>query len=351
MKLLAIDTSCDDTSVAVTEAYRVLSSVISSQVRYHRKFGGVVPMLAARVHAERIENIVSLALQRAHCSWKDIDGIAVTYGPGLAPALQVGIAYAKKASAERNVPLYPVNHMAGHFASCFAISGSQVLKPLQLPSLALLVSGNHTELVDVKKFGDFTILGQTLDDAAGEAFDKAGRMLGLGYPGGKVLAHLAETGKAGSYALPVPMRNSKDLNFSYSGLKNAVRLVIEKRWAEGGVTRADVSDIAASFEDVAIQHIVEKCKKALQIHGPYKELLVGGGVAANKVLRVRLRKLAKEFGMTVRFPANLKLCCDNGAMIGVAAWMGIEIGQKPADPESVDRIPYLSLEDPIFTGK
>ena len=348
MIILAIDTSCDETSVAVTHGYTVLSNTISSQIRYHKKFGGVVPMLAARLHTERIDKVVAESLQRAKITWKDVDAIAVTYGPGLAPALQVGIGYAKKKSEELGLPLYAVNHMAGHIASCFAVAGAQKPKPFQTPSLALLVSGGHTELVAMKSVGDCMILGQTLDDAVGEAFDKAAKMLGLGYPGGKVLAAMAKQGDMTGYTLPVPMRQSKDLNFSYSGLKNAVRLLIEKHAQEGGLNLSNIENISSVFQDVALTHLVEKCTKALQIHGPFQQLIVGGGVSANTELRARLRKLAREFGITVRFPGNLKLCTDNAAMIGVAAWMGIEAGQQPVRIGTLDRVPYASLEDGLL---
>jgi N6-L-threonylcarbamoyladenine synthase len=256
MKILSIDTSCDDTSAAVTEGYEVLSNVVSSQVRFHKKYGGVVPMVAARLHEERIESIVTEALQRAKISWKEFEAIAVTYGPGLAPALQVGIAYAKKMSAEYSLPVYAINHMAGHIASCLAVPKGRKSTPLQTPALAFLVSGSHTELVGMEQFGFFKIYGQSLDDAVGEAFDKVGRMLGFGYPGGKVVARLAEQGNSQAYDLPVPMKQSGDANFSYSGLKNAVRLLI----AEDKLTKERIVDIAASFQRVAIEHLINKCE-------------------------------------------------------------------------------------------
>lgn len=347
MIILGIDTSCDETSVAVVNNNRVLSNVISSQVRYHKKYGGVVPMLAGRLHEERIDSVVELALRRADVSRHDLEAVGVTYGPGLAPALQVGIAKAKALAASLTLPLYPVNHMAGHIASCVTQVGSKPVPELSYPFLSLLVSGSHTELVVCKKWGEFQIIGQNLDDALGEAYDKVARMLGLGYPGGKVAAELAQQGSP-LYELPIPMLRSGDLNFSYSGLKNAVRLLIEElktKNGDGFLTRQQILDISASFEEVAHASVVKKVEKALSSFPETRQLLVGGGVAANQVLRRKLRSLARPFEVEVLFPTAANLCSDNGAMIAVAAWMNIEAGQKPAEPSSIDRVPYLSLEE------
>lgn len=348
MKILAIDTSCDETSVAVTNGAEVLSNVISSQVKQHAKFGGVVPMLAARLHEGRIEKVADLALQRAGLTWSGIDGLAVTYGPGLAPALQVGIAFAKSKSQALNLPLWAVNHMAGHLASVLAVTPGKPVKPFNYPLLALLVSGGHTELVVVESWGQFKIIGQTLDDAVGEAYDKVAKLLGLGYPGGKVLADLAKLGDPYKYDLPVPMHRHKEMNFSYSGLKNAVRLLVE---GLGPVlSKQQLLDVAAGFERVAQQHLLEKVGLALDLYPETQGLVAAGGVVANKRLRSRLRKIAHQHGLPIHFPASSKLCTDNAAMIGVAAWLDRQVGKEPADLSRLDRVPDLSLDKNDFTS-
>jgi len=341
MKILAIDTSCDETSVAVTEGVKVLSNVVSSQVRFHKKYGGVVPFLAQRLHQERIDSVVELALQRAGATSNEIEAVAVTYGPGLAPALQVGVAKAKELAQEWHLPLYAVDHMAGHFASCLAQVGNRTKTEVQWPVLAVLASGNHTELVLAEQFGKFQVLGQTLDDALGEAYDKVGRMLGLGYPGGRLVALFAEEGNSERYPLPIPMQHSKDLNMSYSGLKNAVRLLVEK---EQPLTREKIKDISASFERVAQASLLLKITKVLKEY-EVSSLFLAGGVSANNQLRKSLRSLVGKNGLVLHTPANLKLCSDNAAMIGVAAFLGIKAGQKPVDPTVLDRKPSLTLDE------
>jgi N6-L-threonylcarbamoyladenine synthase len=343
--VLAIDTSCDETSVAVTKGRKVLSNVISTQIRYHKKFGGVVPFLAQRLHKERIDSVVELAIQRSGLAWSDIEAIAVTEGPGLAPALQVGIEKAKQLSAEHSLPLYAVNHMAGHIASCLAETGSKSF-PVEFPALALLVSGGHTEMVLINDFGDFSVIGQTLDDAVGEAYDKVGKMLGLGYPGGKIVAKLADAGDPSVYALPIPMQKSGDLNFSYSGLKNAVRLLIYE--VKGGththvMEKEEIENVCASFQEVAQASLLQKMEKALKENPQVKNVLLAGGVASNAVLRRKVRSLAKKYDLGLLMPARQDLCTDNAAMIGVAAFLGIEAGHKPVKHEELDRKPALSL--------
>jgi N6-L-threonylcarbamoyladenine synthase len=345
MKILAIDTSCDETSVAVTEGARILTNVVSTQVRYHKKFGGVVPFLAQRLHKSRIDSVVELALERA--GHPNVDAIAVTYGPGLAPALQVGIEKAKQLAADMQLPLYAVNHMAGHIAASYAVTGRKVVMP-EFPVLAVLVSGGHTEMVLMHSFGEFEIIGQTLDDALGEAYDKVAKMLGLGYPGGKLVAKLAREGNAQAYYLPIPMLRSGDLNVSYSGLKNACRLLIEKLSAEG-LNRKIIADICASFERVAQASMLAKVEKALIAHPEVRQVVLGGGVAANTEFRKKLRALCRPRDLELLTPPRLNLCADNAAMIGIAAHFGVVSGLVPADPITLDRVPYLSLEDTTFT--
>lgn len=332
MTILAIDTSCDETSVAVTRNREILSNVISSQVTEHAEFGGVVPFLAQRLHRERIDAVIQLALEGAKLSLEAVEAIAVTQGPGLAPALEVGIEKASELSESHKKPLYAINHMAGHIASCF----TQV-EP-EYPFLALLLSGGHSELVLVRSWGDFTVLGETLDDALGEAYDKVAKMLGLGYPGGRLLAERAEQGDPTAYDLPVPMKNSGDLNLSYSGLKNAVRLLIAE---VSPLDDKKVADIAASFERVAQESVIRKLAKALQEYPSVRQLAFGGGVAANTVLRAKLAELCAEHEVELLVPERMDLCTDNAAMIGLAAHFGIENGQQPV--KKLERVPYLRL--------
>lgn len=345
MIILAIDTSCDETSVAITQNQTILSNVISTQVRYHKKFGGVVPFLAQRLHRERIDSVIALAIERAGLSWADIEAIAVTQGPGLAPALEVGIQKAKDLATAYSLPLYAINHMAGHIASCFVKEDSKKTE-ITFPCLALLVSGGHTEMVLMSQFGSYDVIGQTLDDALGEAYDKVAKMLGLGYPGGKLVAKLAQAGDASVYELPIPMQKSHDLNFSYSGLKNAVRLLIysvKDNTHTHVMEKTEIENICASFEKVAQASIMQKLEKALVAHPDVTTVLLAGGVASNTVLRKKIRGLAKKKNIAFVFPAKANLCTDNAAMIGVAAALGIQSGQLPVVPEVLDRKPGLTL--------
>ncbi len=340
--LLAIDTSCDETSVAVTRGQEILSTVISSQVRYHKAYGGVVPFMAQRLHKERIDLVVTLALSRAGVTSVDLEGIAITYGPGLAPCLEVGLDKARVLSAELKLPLYGVNHMSGHIASC--VAGRK--ETLQYPALALLVSGGHTEMVLLESFSKTTIVGATLDDALGEAYDKVAKMLGLGYPGGKLISNLAKHGNDQAYPLPIPMLRNPGADISYSGLKTAVKYLLDdiRKEHEVALPQEVICDLAASFERVAQEGLMRKVRFILGRHPEIRQILLAGGVAANTALRKRVRAVAKTTGATVHTPKNLALCTDNAAMIGVAAWLGIQDGGlAPTDGASLDRAPQLSF--------
>jgi len=354
MKILAIDTSCDETSAAVTNGVTVLSNVIWSQASQHAQFGGVMPSLAQRMHRERIDWVIERALRQAQCDWTAIGAVAVTIGPGLAIALEVGIAKAKELAKQLNVPLIPINHIEGHLLSPLATPSTSPLSPLhncgegelrgvRWPAFGLVVSGGHTELVLIKNIGEYEILAQTQDDALGEALDKAARMLGLGYPGGAVLEKMARlahsTGSGQAYPLPLPMARSTDkYSFSYSGLKAAFYRLIQNLVGgpstSSGLSARQIEDLASAFQNRAFQHLEKVIRQAILslntppwpspnlgegIKGRSIDLLVGGGVAANMELRKRLRKMGKEFNLRVRFPYSLKLCGDNAAMIGVAA--------------------------------
>jgi N6-L-threonylcarbamoyladenine synthase len=338
VRFLAIDTSCDETSVAVTDGTKILSNVVSSQIKYHKAYGGVVPMLAARLHTERIDSVVQLALKRSKLSTDDLDAVAVTYGPGLAPALQVGILKAKELAAGLDLPLYAINHMHGHVASVF------VGKEPVFPVLAVLVSGGHSDIALVESMGKVTILGETLDDALGEAYDKVAKMLGLGYPGGKVVSKLASQGQPDRFHLPIPMNRKDTPNLSYSGLKNAVRLLIAEH---DPLTGDDVKDICAAFEQAAQASLLRKVKMALETHGEVAGVLMAGGVAANVRLRRLMRQLAAEYGLPLLLPPTLAMCTDNAAMIGIAAELMVREGLEPAILDELDRTPGLRLDDAI----
>jgi len=331
-RILAIDTSCDDTSVAITQGRRIRSNVVSSQIKEHAQYGGVVPFLAQRLHRERLPQITARALKQAGLVWEDIDCIAVTYGPGLAPALQEGIQWAQDCAKEHNKPLRKVNHMLGHIASCFP-------EPHEIPEfpfLAVLVSGNHSELVYVQAWDSCRILGATLDDSLGEAYDKVARMVGLGYPGGPVLAELShEADPAIQYDLPVPMIRSGDLNLSYSGLKNAMRLLVESLQP---LSRETIAALANNFERVAQESLLRKVALALDEYPEISVVVLAGGVSANRRLRAVLRSQLGKQNRTLLTPPARKLCGDNAAMIGIAA----HLLPDPVDLSvPLDRVPGL----------
>ncbi len=345
MYILAIDTSCDDTSVAITENDRILANVISSQIELHKKWGGVVPSLAQRAHAERIGKVINEALQRSGLTLADIDIFAVTNGPGLAIALEVGIKKAKELSKTCRKPLVAVNHMAGHIYANLAKNkeGRAPINSLSYPVLALLLSGGHTELVLLRSETKWEVIGQTLDDAMGEAYDKVAKMLNLGYPGGPIIAQLAKEGDSKAFDFPIPMRQSVDLNFSFSGLKTAVLYKVKQLTNDGqlSLSKQQIIDIAASFQRVAFASIILKLTAAIKQYQP-KQILLGGGVISNTELRKAVRQAMKPFGIAVYYPNLKKLCTDNAAMIAVVAYYQAKQGQF-ADPEKLDRDPSLSL--------
>jgi N6-L-threonylcarbamoyladenine synthase/protein kinase Bud32 len=309
-RVLAIETSCDETAAAVVSGGReVVSSVVASQVDFHARFGGVVPEIASRKHTEAIAGVVDEALDRADLGLHEIDALAVTYGPGLVGALVVGLAFAKGLSAGSGVPLIGVNHLEGHvFAN--VLSDEDVRPPL----VALIVSGGHTSLVHMPTWGEYHTLGETLDDATGEAFDKVAKVLGLGYPGGPILSRLAEQGDPHAIAFPRAMMHSGDLDFSLSGLKTAVINHIRHERESGRAI--SVSDLAASFQEAIVDVQVAKALAAIDQTGA-RVLALGGGVAANPRLRAALVAAMDERGVAVSVPPPA-LCTDNATMIGAA---------------------------------
>ena len=318
---LGIETSCDETSVAVVEGGRhVLSNVIHSQVELHREFGGVVPELAARDHLERLPHLLDVALEQAGAKPTDLDLIAVTRGPGLAGCLLVGVGVGEGLSVAWSRPLTGVNHLWGHIYA--AMIERQDLEP---PLLGLVVSGAHSDLVRMPEHGRFEVIGRTRDDAAGEAFDKAARMLGLGYPGGPALDRLARTGDARRQPLPQP--SLKGLEYSFSGLKTA--LLYRLRDLGDSVTPQDRADLAASFERSVVESLLEKLDAALS-ESTSAEVVVSGGVAANTLLRKRAAEVVGDRARLTMPP--LELCTDNAAMIAAAGFYGAgAIGIQAAD--------------------
>ena len=341
--VLAIDTSCDETSIAISRNLHTLSNIVASQVEFHREFGGVVPHLAKRKHQEFLQPTYQKALKTAHIQEKDLTHIAVTIGPGLAPALETGIAFAKQLAQKLKLSIIPINHMEGHLLSPFTQNknGKAPLHPntAPFPLLALLISGGHTQLVLVHRIGHYQLLGETLDDAVGEAFDKAARMLGLGYPGGPIIELLAQEGQP-IHSLPIPLRHKKTLDFSYSGLKTALLYKIRQNPPK---SRQDIANYAASFQYAATLHLTQKLKLAIKQTKP-KATILAGGAAANLYIRQKVRQSAKKHNLKVFIPYTKKLFGDNAAMIATAAYFKI-LNTKYSIPntDNLDRLPNLSL--------
>jgi len=310
LRVLALETSCDDTCAAVTDGPRVLSNVISSQARAHQRYGGVVPEVASRHHLELVNPVVDAALAEAGTDLDAVDAIAVTRGPGLIGALLVGLSTAKALAAACRKPLVGVDHLEGHVAANYLEPD-----PLQPPFLCLIASGGHTLLAAVRDRGRFETLGETLDDAAGEALDKAARLLGLGYPGGPAIQRLAARGDADAFSFPVAMRNDPGLDFSFSGLKTALAYTV--RELGPGDVDARAPDLAAGFQAAVVGQLVAKLERALDADR-WKAVALGGGVAANALLRERVAELCERRGLRLKLVAP-ELCTDNAAMIGAAA--------------------------------
>jgi N6-L-threonylcarbamoyladenine synthase len=311
-KILAIESSCDETAAAVVVNGReVLSNIISSQIDIHKKFGGVVPEVASRKHIEAISAVVDEALEVAGVTFKDIDAVAVTYGPGLVGALLVGLQYAKALAYSLGIPLIGVNHIEGHISANFI-----QYKELEPPFVTLVVSGGHTFIVHMKDYGDFEVMGQTRDDAAGEAYDKVARAIGLGYPGGPKIDKLAKEGNENAIKFPRANFHEESLDFSFSGIKSAVLNYLNKLEMKG--ESYNQADVAASFQKSVVDVLVDNAMKACKIKTVDK-IAIAGGVAANSYLRNAMMKRGEKEGIKVLFPEMI-LCTDNAAMIGSAAY-------------------------------
>lgn len=306
--VLAIETSCDETSVAIVKDGReVLANVISSQIDIHKKFGGVVPEVASRKHIENINAIIQEALDKARITFDDIDVVATTYGPGLVGALLVGLSSAKAIAFGKNIPLVGVNHIEGHIYANFIED-----KSLEPPFMSLIVSGGHTHLVYVEDYGQYEILGRTRDDAAGEAFDKVARSLELGYPGGPIIDNLAKKGNKEAIDFPRSYLEEGSFDFSFSGLKSAVLNYLNNSKQKS--LNIVVEDVAASFQEAVVEVLVEKSIKAAKLKNS-KIIALAGGVASNSRLRDLMKKRCDEENIELKYPSKI-LCTDNGAMIG-----------------------------------
>jgi N6-L-threonylcarbamoyladenine synthase len=310
LRILGIETSCDDTCAAVTDGPRIRSNIISSQAAAHARYGGVVPEVASRHHLELVNPVVDAALSEAGAELGDLDALAVTRGPGLIGALLVGVTTAKALAAATRKPLIGVDHLHGHVAANFLDPA-----PLEPPFLCLIASGGHTLLAGVARRERFEVLGQTLDDAAGEALDKGARLLGLGYPGGPAIERLAADGDPDAFDFPVAMARQPGLDFSFSGLKTALLYAI--RTLDAGEMERRRADLAASYQAAVVAQLIAKLERALEA-GEWEAVALGGGVAANAALRERVGALCGERGLRLKLvPAAL--CTDNAAMIASAA--------------------------------
>ena len=315
MIVLGLETSCDDTGVAVFDSENgLLAHLRASQVETHQVYGGVVPELAARDHIRKLMPLIEAVLTKAGITKSKLDGIAYTKGPGLSGALLVGASVGRSLAFSLDIPAIGVHHMEGHLLSPML----EIDKP-GYPFLALLVSGGHTMLVKVNDFSNYQLLGQTLDDAIGEAFDKTAKLMGLGYPGGPEISHLAEQGDPNRFEMPRPMTDRPGLDFSFSGLKTHVRTLYQS----SDNPETDKADIAAGFQQAVIDTLIIKCKRALQQTG-LNQLVIAGGVSANAALR---QQLAEKLNVKVFYPRP-EFCTDNGAMIAYAGWLRLNSGFK-----------------------
>jgi N6-L-threonylcarbamoyladenine synthase len=337
--VLAIDTSCDDTSAAIVRGTQILASVVRSQ--NHAAYGGVFPTVAKAEHSEFFSSVVDEALAQAHVSWSELSAIAVTQGPGLAPTLEVGISKVKELAAQHQLPIIPVHHIEGHVWS-WSLGGEHSLSAVTFPTLALVISGGHTDFILVKNWGEYERLGWTVDDAAGEAIDKVGRLLGLEYPAGAKLEKLAADGDDAHFEFPLPMTKHADINLSFAGLKTAATRYVASQPAI--VTDEQLKkDFAASFQRAVFRHVTHKLQRILDQH-EISELWLGGGVAANQTLRTTLQDTLGS-NRQLRSP-ELKYCLDNAAMIGLVGWQKWK-NLGPAafiQPEKLERTPSWPIE-------
>ncbi len=333
MKVLGIETSCDETAVAVYDSERgLLAHTLFSQVDLHAEYGGVVPELASRDHIRKITPLVRQVMEAANCKNQDLDAIAYTLGPGLIGALLVGDCFARSLATALGVPFIPVHHLEGHLLAPMLEDSAPVF-----PFLALLVSGGHSQLIEVKALGDYHIIGESLDDAAGEAFDKAAKMLGLGYPGGPAIARTAQKGVDGRFVFPRPMCDRPGLDMSFSGLKTFCLNTINDCKEKGIYDEQCQADIAHAFQKAVAETLAIKCRRALE-QTDSKQLVIAGGVGANIYLRERLAQECDKRNVKLFYP-RIEFCTDNGAMIAYAGCMRLLAGKYLRDVKVKPRWP------------
>lgn len=338
--IIGIETSCDETAVAIfgkkclDDDRQVIAERISSQISTHSRFGGIVPEVASREHLKALPVLVEEVLKIAELRWSNLDGIAVTAGPGLMGALLVGTSFARAAGCAAGLPVYPIHHMEGHLLA----PGIESTMP-PFPFISLLVSGGHTLLVLVEGLGKYSIIGQTIDDAAGECFDKSARLLGLPYPGGPEIARLANHGDARRFSLPRPILKKANLDFSFSGLKTAVMLIVNS--FQDAIDNTWKIDLAAAIEAAIVDVLITKSVRACQQYG-IRHLVIAGGVASNQRLRVQLQAEAENLGLHVHLP-DPRYCTDNGAMIAFAGYYRASVGTPPAQWDARARWPLNEL--------
>lgn len=339
MKILAIESSCDETAAAVIEdGKKILSNIVATQIEEHKKFGGVVPEIASRRHCENIVEVVDSALKEAGTDIDGVDAIAVTYAPGLIGALLVGVSFAKGLAMAAEKPLIPVHHIAGHIAANY-LGSAESEEPLKPPYLCLVASGGHSHIIEVKDYTKFSVIGRTRDDAAGEAFDKAARVLGFPYPGGVHIDRAAQLGNADTYKLPHPKVNGSEYDFSFSGLKTAVINLAHNAEQKG--EEIIKNDLAAAFQKTISEILVSKTIAAAKAYG-YKTIALAGGVSANSGIRSMLEKECRRNGIKLYMPPMF-LCGDNAAMIGCQAYYDYLDGKR-ADM-TLNAVATLSLEN------
>ncbi|OGT36944.1 MAG: tRNA (adenosine(37)-N6)-threonylcarbamoyltransferase complex transferase subunit TsaD [Gammaproteobacteria bacterium RIFCSPHIGHO2_12_FULL_37_14] len=339
MYVLGIETSCDETGIAIYDAHHgLLSHHIYSQITTHAPFGGVVPELASRDHIRKIAPMIEEILRNSHLTMKDINGIAYTKGPGLVGALLVGAMLGRTLGFALNIPTIGVHHLEGHLFSPFL-----EVNPPPFPFLALLISGGHTELVVVNALGNYSVIGDTIDDAVGEAFDKVGKLLGLGYPGGAPLASLAEFGQSTRFHFPRPMVDRPGLDFSFSGLKTFALNTAEKY----GLEEQTKADIARAFQDAVVETLMIKCRRALK-QTKLQHLVVAGGVGANCALRTTLATMTEKLKVLLHYPRH-EFCTDNGAMIAYVGCQRLLAGQQ--DNLEVEVYPRWPLSQVTIVNK
>lgn len=337
MKILGIESSCDETAAAIVEDGRkVLSNVIATSLEEHKLYGGVVPEIASRRHAESISGVVEEALKDANCTLDDVEAIAVTFAPGLIGSLLVGVNFAKGLALASNKPLVPVHHIRGHIASNYISSD------IEPPFLCLIVSGGHSHIVAVKSYTEFEVIGRTRDDAAGEALDKAGRTMGLQYPGGVSIDKLSPQGNENAYKFPHPRVDNAPYDFSFSGLKTCVINIMHNAEQKG--EEINVADLAASFQKSVVDCLLCNFEKAAKDFG-YNKLVIAGGVSANSKLRADAQKMCQKHGWKLYIP-ELKYCGDNAAMIASQGYY--EYGQLAIANESLNAYATMPLDDVKF---